>query len=84
MLARRRYLRRYPIQKFAGAQPPFNTSLLPEPVPRQRHRWQPLAHLRPAASPYRALTGKHRARTIAQQPLPPSSILRGDPHARMH
>ena len=36
MLARRRYQRRYPIQKFAGAQPQFNTSLLTEPVPLQR------------------------------------------------
>ena len=33
-LAQRRYQRRYPIQKVAGAQPQFNTSLLPEPEPR--------------------------------------------------
>ena len=84
MLARLRYQCRYPIQKFAGAQPQFNTSLLPEPVPPQRRPWQPVAHLRPPASPYQALTGKHPTRIIAQQPLPPSSILRDDPHARMH
>ena len=84
MLTRRRYQRRYSIQKLAGAQPQFYTSLLPAPVPRQRRPWQPVAHLRPAPSPYQALTGKHRARTIPQQPLPPGSIRRGNPHARMH
>ena len=36
MPAWRRHQRRYPIQKFAGDQPQFNTSLLPAPVPLQR------------------------------------------------
>ncbi len=83
MLGGRRYQRRYPIQKIAAAHLQFYTSLLPAPVPRQRRPWQPVAHLRPAPSPYQALTGKHRARTISQQPLTPSTILRCDPHVRM-
>ena len=57
MLTRRRYQRRYSIQKLAGTQLQFYTSLLPAPVPRQRRPWQPGAHLRPAPSPHQALTG---------------------------
>ena len=53
-------------------------------MPLQRRPLQPVAHLRPAYRPYQPLTGKHRTRTISLQPLTPSTILRCDPHARMH
>ena len=86
MLARRWYQYPNPIQKLTCAQPRFNRSLLLllRYVPLQRRPLQPVAHLRPASRPYQPLTGKHRARTISQQPLTPSTILRYDPHARMH
>ena len=85
MLARRWYQCRNPIQKLASAQPQFNRSLLLmlRPVPLQHRPRKPVAHLRPASRPYQPLTGKHRTRTISQQPLTPSTILRCDPHARM-
>ena len=78
MLAWRRYQCRNPIQKLACAQPQFNHPLQPRPVPLQRRPRQPLAHLPPISSPYQPLTGKHRTRTISQQPLAPGSILRCD------
>ncbi len=85
MLARRWYQCRNPIQKLTCAQPQFNRSLLLlllRPVSLRRRPRQPVAHLRPASRPYQPLTSKHRTRTISQQPLTPSTILRCDPHAR--
>ena len=82
MLARRWYQCRNPIQKLASAQPQFNRSLLLllKPVPLQRRPRQPVAHLHPASQPYQPLTGKHRTRTISQQPLTPITILPCGPH----
>ncbi len=86
MLARRWYQCRNPIQKLTCAQPQFNRSLLLllKPVPLQRRPRQPVAHLHPASRPYQPLTGKHRTRTISQQPLTPITILRCGPHPRVH
>ena len=76
MLARRRYQRRYSIQKFAGTQPQFYTSLLPAPVPRQRRPWQPVAHLRPPRQPipgaHRKTSGAHNSATAAPARLDPA------------
>ena len=73
MLARQRYLRRYPIQKFAGAQPQFNTSLLPEPVPRQRRQPIPDAH-RQTSDAHNSATAAPAQLDPARQPARPHAL----------